>query len=189
MQVFFEVTGNMFAFILLDDINEIEPYYAHLLLHLTDELRQAGYTLEMQHDRNFDLTNVDGFLVSGALGSDFELLQSLTVPVVIYGTEPVIPSVDIANKAGTQLATNTLLDAGYARLIYLGIDMSEPFVVNREVGYRDAMLTAGRTTEIYHLPNDEHAAQAFLAGLKPVWQHRDCGCDRPIGIRCIAGWS
>lgn len=130
MKVFFEVTGNMFAFILLDDINEIEPYYAHLLLHLTDELRQAGYTLEMRHDRNFDLTNVDGFLVSGAIGSDFELLQSLTVPVVIYGTEPVIPSVDIANKAGTQLATNTLLDAGYARLIYLGIDMSEPFVID-----------------------------------------------------------
>ena len=53
MQVFFEVTGNMFAFILLDDINEIEPYYAHLLLHLTDELRQAGYTLEMRHDLRF----------------------------------------------------------------------------------------------------------------------------------------
>ncbi|TVV31156.1 LacI family DNA-binding transcriptional regulator [Weissella cibaria] len=153
------------AFILLDDINEIEPYYAHLLMHLTDELRHAGYTLEMRHDRNFDLTNVDGFLVSGARGSDFELLQSLTVPVVIYGTEPGIPSVDIDNKAGTQLATNAILDAGYERLIYLGIDMSEPFAINREVGYRDAMLTAGRTTEIYHLPNDEHAAQAFLADL------------------------
>lgn len=150
------------AFILLDNIAEIEPYYAHLLMYLTDELRTLGYTLEMRHDRNFDTTNVDGFLISGARGSDFELLHSLSVPIVIYGTEPGVASVDADNKAGTALATKTLQQAGYTRLIYLGMAIDEPFALNRQLGYQNVMNDSNLPLEIYQLENDEQIARDFL---------------------------
>lgn len=150
------------AFILLDDIAEIEPYYAHLLMYLTDELRTLGYTLEMRHDRNFDTTNVDGFLISGARESDFELLHKLPVPIVIYGTEPGIASVDVDNKSGTALASKTLLENGYTRLIYLGMAIDEPFALNRQLGYQQVMAAAHLPTEIYRLENAEDAARALL---------------------------
>ncbi|WP_439818721.1 LacI family DNA-binding transcriptional regulator [Weissella paramesenteroides] len=150
------------AFILLDNVNEIEPYYAHLLMHLTDALREEGYTLEMRHDRNFDLTNVDGFLICGARHSDFAVLHNLPIPVVIYGTESGITSVDIDNKAGTLLATKLLISQKYQRLLFLGMDIDEPFATNREMGYRQAMHEAGREVEIYRLPNNEYIVQRFL---------------------------
>ncbi len=150
------------AFILLDDVNEIEPYYAHLLMHLTDALRNEGYTLEMRHDRNFDLTNVDGFLVCGARHSDFDVLNNLPIPVVIYGTEAGIISVDIDNKAGTYLATQLLINQQYQRLLFLGMAIDEPFETNREAGYRQAMQEAGREPEIHQLPNNEQIALQFL---------------------------
>lgn len=150
------------AFILLDNVNEIEPYYAHLLMHLTDALREEGYTLEMRHDRNFDLTNVDGFLICGARHSDFTVLNNLPIPVVIYGTESGITSVDIDNQAGTLLATKLLISQHYQRLLFLGMDIDEPFATNREMGYRQAMREADREVEIYRLPNNEHIVQRFL---------------------------
>lgn len=150
------------AFILLDNVNEIEPYYAHLLMHLTDVLREEGYTLEMRHDRNFDLTNVDGFLICGARHSDFTVLNNLPIPVVIYGTESGITSVDIDNQAGTFLATKLLINQHYQRLLFLGMDIDEPFATNREMGYRQAMREADREVEIYRLPNNEHIVQRFL---------------------------
>lgn len=150
------------AFILLDNVNEIEPYYAHLLMHLTDALREEGYTLEMRHDRNFDLTNIDGFLICGARHSDFTVLNNLPIPVVIYGTESGITSVDIDNQAGTLLATKLLISQHYQRLLFLGMDIDEPFATNREMGYRQAMHEDGREVEIYRLPNNEHIVQRFL---------------------------
>lgn len=150
------------AFILLDNVNEIEPYYAHLLIHLTDVLRAYGYTLEMRHDRNFDVTNVDGFLVSGARHSDYDILHNLPIPVVIYGSEPGITAVDIDNTAGTQLATEFLLKQSYQHILFLGMNIDEAFEINRETGYQRAMQVAKKPTEIYHLDNDEHLAQEFL---------------------------
>lgn len=150
------------AFILLDNVDEIEPYYAHLLIHLTDVLQAYGYTLEMRHDRNFDVTNVDGFLVSGARHSDYDILHNLSIPVVIYGSEPGITAVDIDNTAGTQLATELLLKQSYQHILFLGMNIDEPFEINREAGYQHAMQMAKSPTEIYKLDNDEHLAQNFL---------------------------
>lgn len=157
------------AFVLLEDTNDIEPYYANLLIYLTDALREANYTLEMRHDRNFDLTNVDGFFVSGMREADLPLLKDLKAPVVIYGTNSDLPAVDVDNYAGTYLATETLYNQGYKPLIYLGLNLSEPFATNRENGYIQAMTDLNQKIEIHHLPNNETQTKNFLLNyhLKP----------------------
>lgn len=153
------------AFILLDNVDEIEPYYAHLLIHLTDVLQAYGYTLEIRHEHNFDVTNVDGFLISGVRHSDYNALRNLSIPVVIYGSEPGITAVDIDNTIGTQLATELLLKQSYQQILFLGMDVDEAFEKNRENGYRQAMQTAKKPIQIYKLANDEHVSREFLIGL------------------------
>ncbi|WP_270276172.1 LacI family DNA-binding transcriptional regulator [Weissella confusa] len=152
------------AFVILDDIDDIEPYYAHLLMHLTDELRQYGFTIEMRHDRQFDTTNVDGFLVSGARQTDIAALQ-LDVPVVIYGMEPNVVSVDIDNQAGTAMATNYLLKQGYQQLLYIGLAIDEPFAFNRRKGYCQTMSTHNLPLDAHEIANNEHQAERFVASL------------------------
>ena len=155
------------AFVLLDDIAEIEPYYAHLLIHLTDALRHHGYTLEVRHDREFDLTNVDAFLVSGARRSDIEALH-LPVPLVIYGMEPGLISVDSDNAVGTAMATEYLINHGFEHVMYLGLAINEPFALNRETGYRQTMLKYGLPIEAYELPNNECAATELITLINPA---------------------
>lgn len=155
------------AFVLLDDIAEIKPYYAHLLIHLTDALRHHGYTLEVRHDREFDLTNVDAFLVSGARQSDIEALH-LPVPVVIYGMEPGLISVDSDNAVGTAMATEYLITHGFEHVMYLGLAINEPFALNRETGYRQTMLKYRLPIKAYELPNKECAATELVTLINPA---------------------
>jgi len=151
-------------FLVLEDVVTVEPNYAILLLHLADVLNQKGYTLEISTTIT-DNDHIDGIIVSGWRQSDLLALEALRVPVVLYGESPTdhdMAYVDVDNRIGTMLATRHMINAGYQKIIYVGMDVDLPFSNERELGYLDTMVAKKRVSRVYTVANHSHIAEQLI---------------------------
>ena len=151
-------------FLVLEDIDTVEPNYAILLLQLADVLNQKGYTLEISTIIT-DNDNIDGIIVSGWRQSDLTVLEALCVPVVLYGESPIdhdMAYVDVDNRYGVQLATKHLIQTGYQKIIYIGMSVDLPFSNERELGYLDTMANNRRVSKVYNVDNHSHVAEKLI---------------------------
>lgn len=151
-------------FLILENIENVDPYYAKLLLYLADYLQKKNYTLEIKHQLNSTLINqVDGGFINGARTEDIPKLLELDFPLVSYGNiSNQISSVDVDNFQGTYKMTKYLAKCDYENLIYLGLSLSEKFVIEREKGYLAAIKELNKTPIIYRLNNTQQACAKLI---------------------------
>lgn len=153
-------------FLILEDIQQVDPYYAKLLLYIADYLREQGYTFEISHDLTDHSSQVDGTFVSGARQQDLPLLTKSSDPIVSYGQlDQTIKYVDIDNFQGTYQMTHYLAKCGYQNLLYFGLDLNEAFAISREEGYLQAMTELNKMPTIFRIDNTEQAAANLIEQL------------------------
>lgn len=148
------------AFVMLDKMDQVEPYFGNLILHIADELQHKGYTMSLHRSLDDTYDDVDGLLISGARPHDVAQIKTMPLPTVSYGAHPELYSVDIDNRAGTQLATQALFKGAYDHYLYLSIDMPDHFALDREAGFIAAAQDHAHT--IVRLPNDEHLSERYV---------------------------
>lgn len=156
-------------FLVLEDVVTVEPNYAILLLQLADLLNKKGYTLQIS-TKIQDNHQIDGVIVSGWRHADLAALEALNVPVVLYGESPLdhgMAFVDSDNRLGTTLATQHLIQAGYDKIIYIGMQVDLPFMREREQGYLDTMAANKRVSRVYTVANHSHEAERLIDNLMP----------------------
>lgn len=156
-------------FLVLEDVVTVEPNYALLLLQLADLLNKKGYTLQIS-TKIQDNHQIDGVIVSGWRHADLAALEALSVPVVLYGESPLdhdMAFVDSDNRLGTTLATQHLIQAGYDKIIYIGMQVDLPFTQEREQGYLDTMAAHKRVSRVYTVANHSHEAERLINNLRP----------------------
>ncbi len=147
-------------FLVLEDVVTVEPNYAILLLQLADLLNKKGYTLQIS-TKIQNNHQIDGVIVSGWRHADLAALEALNVPVVLYGESPLdhdMAFVDSDNRLGTTLATQHLIQAGYDKIIYIGMQVDLPFMREREQGYLATMAANKRVSRVYTVANHSHEA-------------------------------
>ena len=151
-------------FLVLEDIVTVEPNYAILLLQIANVLNQKGYTLEISTQIK-DNQHIDGVIVSGWRQTHLPALEALNVPVVLYGESPLdhdMPYIDVDNRYGTALATRHLIQAGYEKIIYVGMTVDLPFAQEREQGYLNTMATNHRVSRVYTVDNHSRDAEQLM---------------------------
>lgn len=156
-------------FLVLEDVVTVEPNYAILLLQLADLLNKKGYTLQIS-TKIQDNHQIDGVIVSGWRHADLAALEALNVPVVLYGESPLdhdMAFVDSDNRLGTTLATQHLIQAGYDKIIYIGMQVDLPFMREREQGYLVTMAANKRVSRVYTVANHSHEAERLIDNLMP----------------------
>ncbi|MCW0952897.1 LacI family transcriptional regulator [Weissella ceti] len=159
------------AFVMLDQMDQVEPYFGNLILYIADELQRKGYTMSLHRSLDDSYENMDGLLISGARPHDIAAIQQLSLPSVSYGNHPDINSVDIDNIAGTALATDELISHTYDEYLYLDLDMPDTFANDRKQGFLDHIGAQPHT--IITLANDEHLA--FDAVSTVLKEHHNIG--------------
>lgn len=159
------------GFVMLDKMDQVEPYFGNLILYIADELQRKGYTMSLHRSLDDTYDDVDGLLISGARPHDVEAINQLSVPSVSYGGHASLNAIDVDNFAGTNLATNEMLKGNYEHYLYLGLDMSDEFATDRERGFIDAIDTQPHT--IMHLKNEEYSATPIVTEL--LIQHKTLG--------------
>lgn len=153
-------------FLILEDIETVEPYYAKLLIYLAEELQRLGYSLEIGHNRQVEVNRVDGLIVVGGRQTDLQFLHSLGKPIVTYGSlGPSIPFIDVDNSLGTYMATTYLLEQGIENIYYVGVKLPEYFALARLVGYLGAINKFQAQRHIHQILNNEKQAFQLIRHL------------------------
>lgn len=173
---------------ILEKIDTTEPYYMNLLMGIAKSLDQKFYSLQLVTKNGYDIGSCDGYIITGVRDSDFEWISRLEKPVVLFGENKYgFDFVDSDNCFGTKMTTSYALERGYDEVIFIGIDVDEPFENSREQGYLDAMEECGKTPEMYHFDNRSGLTEQFIQSNWQTFQARNicfvCASDRmAIGI-------
>lgn len=155
---------NVVKFITFEDIDTTEPYYMNLIFGVARELTKKQYALQLVTERTqIEEGRTDGYLITGARSSDYEMLDDLKKPFILFGeNHRGFDFVDTDNQKGVKLATEYALSRLYKRIIFIGIDLKEPFEYSREAGYINTSQKHQLIPQIYRISNHSHAAQKLI---------------------------
>lgn len=173
---------------ILEEMDTTEPYYMHLLTGIARELDNRHYSLQLVTKNNFDIGTCDGYIICGMRENDYDWISGATKPVVLFGeNRHGYDFVDSNNKEGIAKATQYGIDLGYEHIIFIGMDVKEPFEYSRENGYISTLQKNKRFPEIHRFENRSRYAADFIkenwATFKPNTLFI-CSSDRlAIGIQ------
>ena len=172
---------------ILEEMSNVEPHYMNLMMGLSRALSQKQYSLQLMTNKNFDIGGCDGYVITGMRDKDYEWIGRLEKPVVLYGENNYgYDFVDINNQAGGELATNYALSCGYQRIVFVGINLREPFEYSRERGYLKVMQQHLLEPEIVRINNHSHTSEAKISQLWEKYPKKTvfvCASDRlAVGV-------
>lgn len=148
---------------ILEEMDTTEPYYMNLLMGIAQELDSRHYSLQLVTKNSFDIGSCDGYIICGMRESDYGWISGATKPVVLFGeNRHGYDFVDSDNKEGVAKATQYGIDAGYENIIFIGIDVKEPFEYSRESGYITTLQKNKREPEIHRFENRSRYAAEFI---------------------------
>lgn len=148
---------------ILEKMDTTEPYYMNLLMGMAQELDQQQYSLQLVTKNGFDIGACDGYIITGFRGNDFEWIDKLEAPIVLFGENARgYDFVDTNNQKGTELTTEYAIQAGYQKIIFIGIKVDEAFEFSREAGYINTMQKYQRIPEIMRFDNRSRYAENYI---------------------------
>lgn len=160
---------------ILEEIDTTEPYYMNLLMGIAKSVGDAHYSLQLITTNGFDVGVCDGYIITGFREKDFEWINRLEKPVVLFGENTHgFDFVDSDNEYGTTMTTKYALKSGYKNLIYIGIDVDEPFELSRERGYFSVMKEVRKTSSIYRFPNRSTETEKFILANWSLFNKGNC---------------
>lgn len=156
--------SNVVKFVTLEDIDSTEPYYINLLFGFARGLNEKQYAMQLVADpTKIETGRADGYLITGARNKDYELFDQLDKPFVLFGeNHRGYDFVDNDNQLGEKIATEYAMNRFYKQIIFIGIDIKEPFEYSREADYINTLQKNQIIPQIYRVPNHSHSAQDLI---------------------------
>lgn len=156
--------SNVVKFVTLEDIDSTEPYYINLLFGFARGLNEKQYAMQLVADpTKIETGRADGYLITGARNKNYELFDQLDKPFVLFGeNHRGYDFVDNDNQLGEKIATEYAMNRFYKQIIFIGIDIKEPFEYSREAGYINTLQKNQIIPQIYRVPNHSHSAQDLI---------------------------
>ncbi|MGO2083103.1 LacI family DNA-binding transcriptional regulator [Vagococcus sp.] len=175
-------------FFILEEIDTTEPYYMNLLMGISKELDKHQYSLQLVTENSFDVGQSDGYIITGMRDDDYEWIDGLEKPFVLFGENRYgYDFVDTNNANGTKLSTQHAIDNQFDQIVFIGMDVKEPFEYSREAGYINTMQKYQRVPEIYRFKNRSRYSYQFIVNEFHQFKKKTafvCSSDRlAIGIQ------
>lgn len=170
-------------------IPDIEnPYFTEMARGVEDVASEAGYSVVLcNSDSRVDkeatyleiavAEHMSGVIIATASEeSRLEGIMATGRPVVAVDrqTRYEIDGVVMANRAAGEVATRSLIDAGYTRIAYIGGPEDIDTAAERAAGWRAALTAAGRTVEeslmrfaTFRVDGGRAAMEELLASSEP----------------------
>lgn len=164
-------------FLILEEIDVVEPYYMNLLTGISRMLDNHHYSLQLVTRKSINIGKCDGIIITGMRESDYSFIEGLDMPCVLFGeNKHEIEFVDVDNELGAMLASNHLVEQGFEKIIFIGLDLDEPFIHLREKGYRDTMHEFEKEVSIFRMKNSSREAEEKIESI--------IGSEESLGIVC-----
>ncbi|EUJ32028.1 transcriptional regulator [Listeria floridensis FSL S10-1187] len=109
-------------FLILEEIDTVEPYYMNLLTGISRELDKHYYSLQLVTKKSQNIGSYDGLIVTGVREEDFsQNILNIDKPVILYGENTRgFDYIDVDNKMGTKIATEHVKSLGFTRIVFFG---------------------------------------------------------------------
>lgn len=143
--------------LIVEDISNV--FFATLARSIEDAAYSMGYKIvycstENEAEKGCELIKmlthqqVDGYIITPSRGMEQEISKLLAQkkPVVFmdrYFPDMDVPFTQVDNYAGVKIGVEHLLDQGYQRIGFITVDLDQVQVKEREVAYRETLLTCG----------------------------------------------
>ncbi len=122
-------------------------YFSQLFSGITDVLSQHKLAM-LVTDHHEHTAACDGKIIMGLTRDAQMALTPSKTPKVLFGKGPdCIDWIDVDNERGCRRATERMLSLGHERVGFFTFPSTEPFIKEREAGYRRAMQEAGITVQ------------------------------------------
>lgn len=103
------------------------------------------------------------------------MLEKLDKPFVLFGENRYgFDFVDTDNQAGVKAATEYALSRLYKHIIFVGIDVKEPFEYSREAGYINTLQKNRLIPKIYRVSNHSRDSQSLIEQHWPEFKKDTC---------------
>lgn len=170
-------------FVILEDIDHMDPYYTNILFGMATELKKKNYSLQLLlKGSQIEQGPADGFVITGTRVDDYPMLNALKEPFILFGeNRGGYDFVDTDNLGGETMATEYALKQGYRNLVFIGLDVKEAFEFSREAGYVNAMQQNKKIPSVNRVKNSATAARAFMQEHLSEYPKNTCficGSDR-----------
>ncbi|MBC1435815.1 LacI family DNA-binding transcriptional regulator [Paenilisteria rocourtiae] len=149
-------------FLILEEIDTVEPYYMNLLTGISRELDKYSYSLQLVTQKSKNIGPYDGLIVTGMRDREVEkVMVGLEKPVIAYGeNRRDVDAIDVDNRFGAELATKHVYDIGFRHIIFFGINLlEEEFMRSRLTGYSEVMKAHDLIEESYFMKNSSRIAE------------------------------
>lgn len=183
-----KATGNIGFIVSEEHFSTAEPFYTKVFLGTEFEARQHDYYILLttvpnqfrsSHLPRFILEqNVDGLILAGKISEAYATaLTSEGLPAVVidFDFKKVhLPTVNIDNSRGIDLAIEHLFGLGHRQIAFVGGDLSHPSIRARLESYNMAQEKLGLTPENCHVSVEEPntgAEDGYRATMKLLDNH------------------
>lgn len=160
--------------LLAPEVRRYTPYFILLLENLAEELWKVGLRVkEVATDtRGIPLEEARGYVLLGAHDHDprVEALQKTGHPFVLIGVHPGVFWVAPDDLAGGYLATRHLLELGHEEIAILTGYLHHQAGRERLMGYRKALLEAGRPFRPEMVLDGEFSALSAYRAVRKAWE-------------------
>lgn len=154
----------MIKLYILEEMRDVEPYYMNLLTGIANELDNQGYGLQLLTQNNTNIGNADGYIICGMREPDYEMISQIKEPVVLFGdNDHGFDFIDSNNEQSIEKAMDYGLSVNYSSIVFVQIDVDEPFAHRREKGYLNGIAKHQLDPTIIRLNNDSDEAAEYIS--------------------------
>ncbi|GER68414.1 putative HTH-type transcriptional regulator YvdE [Weizmannia acidilactici] len=170
-------------FLILEEMDTTEPYYMNLLAGIAKELERNHYSLQLVTRKSKDIGQCDGVIATGVRSYDYDtILKEFSKPLILFGqNDRGFDFIDVNNEKGTRLLTEHVINLGFEKIYFFGIDLQESFMFARQKGYLDTVESYGLPRHLYRIKNSSSAAQKKAKEILSNWNEKCafiCASDR-----------
>lgn len=154
--------------LILEEIDSTEPYFMYLINGIAKQLDVYHYALQLVTENTYNLGGCDGYIITGMTRNDYEWVEDIKEPVIVFGENDIpISFVDTNNEQAMKTVTQYAVERGYDSFVYIGIDVPELFAQKRLKGFINVLTENPQLTyEIYQVTNSSSEAQALVNKIK-----------------------
>jgi len=148
---------------ILEEMENVEPYYMNLLTGIANELDNYSYGLQLLTRESTHIGESDGYIICGMRESDYENIDQIGQPVVLFGENVHnYDFVDSNNTLSIEKAYEHGVRTGYTSIVFIQLKIDEPFARSREKGYLNAANKHQFPTQVIRLENSSTEASIFI---------------------------
>ena len=132
---------NIICVYIAGDIDALHPFTLQAIAGIGERLGENGYSMLLSRD-GYEKHNCDCIIAMGlSIEQEKELMQhSNEKAIILFGNSSHNSNwVDINNYQGTYMATKYMIERGYTKIGYIGIDNEMEYSLERHQGYLDCM--------------------------------------------------